>query len=678
MSVNLAQVAAVAMPAAVLVRLATIAAAILLGRRGSAARTIALAGSIAASAVTVAAACHVLGGGSVGGVLLHHAASDVVLTYSMTPLSAWFVMVFGLIAIPVTIYSASYFAHAIAPARMAAVSAAFSVMLGAVELVFVAADILTFLLAWELMTLATAMLVASSHEDRSNRRAAYLYLVMSHVGTGCLLAAFLVLAAAAGSWSLPSLLAGHLVSGYTRAAVFVLFVIGFGVKAGLIPFHVWLPEAHPAAPSSISALMSAVLVTAGIYGLVRVCAFGLGTPDASWGVTFMALGALSALLGVLYALTQGDLKRLLAYSTIENSGIVVLGLGAAMLALSYGRGGIATVAIAASLTHVLNHAAFKALLFLSAGSVVMQAGTRRLEQLGGLLRRMPWTGSLFVVGALAIAGLPPLNGFVSEWLTFQALLLGFGATPGFVRLIHPLSAALLALTTALAAACFVRVVGICFLALPRTEMAAAAVEVSPAMWVPQASLAMLCVALGLLPGMVLSGLGHIVTSLPGLEPVALVAWGSTGVASPGRSFDHLVPAMVGIALLVAVTAGALVARRHAVRRAPTWGCGGVLSARTQYTATAFSKPLLMIFRAVYRPTREVEALAEVSPYYPQEVRYRSAIEPTFERYVYGPVLRIVLRVATGMKALQAGSLHAYLAYVLVLGVLLLLWLGGSK
>ena len=680
MSVNLGQLAAVAVPAAVLIRLVTVAAAIVLGRRGAAARTIALTGSIVASVMTIAAAVHVLGGGgAVAGVLLHHAASGAVLTFSMTPLSAWFVMVFGVIAIPITVYSASYFPHAIPPARMAAVSAAFNVMLGAVEVVFVAADVLTFVFAWELMTLATAMLVASGHEERGNRRAGYLYLVMSHVGTGCLLAAFLILAAAAGSLSLPSLLAGHLVAGYTRTAVFLLFLVGFGVKAGLIPFHVWLPEAHPAAPSSISALMSAVLITAGLYGLVRVCAFGLGTPDVIWGVAFMGLGALSAILGVLYALTQGDLKRLLAYSTIENSGIVVLGLGAAMLALAYGRGGIATVAIAASLAHVLNHAAFKGLLFLGVGSVVMQTGTRRVEQFGGLLRRMPWTGSLFLVGALAIAGLPPLNGFVSEWLTFQALLLGFGATPGFVRLIHPLSAALLALTTALAAACFVRVAGICFLALPRSEAAAAAGEVPAAMWIPQAALALLCVALGLMPGVVLSALGAIVTSLPGLQPVPLVMWGSTGIASPARTFDHLVPATFAVALLAAVTVGALAARRRAVvRRVPAWGCGGVLSAQTQYTATAFSKPLLMIFRAVYRPTREVEALADVSPYYPQEVRYRSVIEPTFERYVYSPVLRAVLRVANGMKALQAGSLHAYLAYVLALGVLLLLWLGGSK
>jgi hydrogenase-4 component B len=666
-------------PAAVAIRLATVAATLLLARLTSTCRVVALSGSMLASAVTVYAATHVLvTGRALDGVILRHAASAIVFSYSITPLSAWFLMVFGVIAIPVAVYSVGYFAHSIAPARMPIVGAAFNIMLGAVELVFVAGDVITFLFAWELMTLATAALVATDHEEGSSRRAGYLYLVMSHVGTGCLVAGFLTLAAASGSLSLSSLLAGDLVSGFTRDAMFALFFVGFGVKAGVIPFHVWLPEAHPAAPSSISALMSAVLITAGIYGLFKVCAFGLGIPTVNWGLTLMGLGTLSAILGVLYALSQSDLKRLLAYSTIENAGIMVLALGAAMLALAYGRVELATVAVAASLAHVLNHAVFKGLLFLGAGSVVMGTGTRQLEQFGGLLRRMPWTGLFFLVGAMAIAGLPLLNGFVSEWLTFQALLLGFSSTPGLMRLNYPLSAALLALTSALAAACFVKVFGISFLALPRSSGAADAHEAPRSMLVPQASLAVLCFGLGLFPGIVLSTLSGVLASLPGLQPAGIGS-GPMGMTSTVGSFDHVVPALFGVALLGAVSGAGMLASRTApaIRRVPTWGCGGELSARTEYTATAFSKPLMMIFRAVYRPTRQVEALADVSPYFPQEVRYRSDIEPTFERYVYDPLLRAVLRVANGMKVLQAGSLHAYLAYVLVLGVLLLLWLGGT-
>jgi len=599
-----------------------------------------------------------------------------VLSYSITPLSGWFLLVLGIVAIPVALYSAAYFAHAVAPPRTPFVCAAFNVLLGSVELVFAAGDAIVLLYAWELMTLATAALVATEHGEGASRRAAYLYLVMSHVGTGCLVAAFLVLGVNARSMSLSDLLAGHVAAGPVRDGLFTLFFIGFGVKAGVIPLHVWLPEAHPAAPSSISALMSAVLITAGVYGLFRVCAFGLGQPSIAWGLTFMAVGTLSAILGVLYALTQNDLKRLLAYSTIENAGIIILGIGAAVMAMAYDRHDLAVVAVAASLAHVLNHAVFKGLLFLSAGSVVMATGTRRLEEFGGLLRRMPWTGLFFLVGAMAISGLPLLNGFVSEWLTFQALLLGFASTPGLVRLNFPLSGALLALTSALAAACFVRAFGMSFLALPRSRAADQARESPAMMLVAQAFLAVLCIALGLFPGTVVRVLNLVIVSLPGLSPRPGMAQGALGIAS---ELDHVFPSFLAVALVSGLAVAAWVTSRVAlaVRRVPTWGCGGVLTPRTEYTATAFSKPLVMIFRAVYRPTREVEALADVSPYFPQEVRYRAAIEPTFERFIYRPLLRGVLGVADGMKVLQAGSLHAYLAYVLVLAIMLLMWLGGT-
>jgi len=668
-------------PAALAIRMAAIVSTIVLARNTRACRLVAMGGSILASVITVTVAMTVVRSGqSADGVLFNHLASGIVFSYAVTPLSAWFLLVLGLVAVPVAVYSTAYFAHAVTPARTAGVGAMFNTLLGAVEMVFVADGVITFLFAWELMTLATALLVATDHHVRASRRAAYLYLVMSHVGTGCLVAAFLVLAAQTGSSSFPVLLAGHVASGPLRNGLFALFFLGFGVKAGTVPLHVWLPEAHPAAPSSISALMSAVLITAGLYGLFRVCAFGLGVPTVRWGLTLMALGALSAILGVLYALTQNDVKRLLAYSTIENAGLIVLSLGAAMVALAYGKSELATVAVAASLAHVLNHAVFKGLLFLGAGSVVMAAGTRQLEEFGGLLRRMPWTGLFFLVGAMAISGLPLLNGFTSEWLMFQALLLGFASTPALVRLIFPLCGALLALTTALAAACFVRAFGISFLALPRSAAAAEAEESPAAMLVPQAILAALCIGLGLFPAVVLRALGGVMTFLPGLAPATALAGDGLGMVSSPISFDHVAPVMLAGALLAASGVAVALARRRgvALRRVPTWGCGGQLTAATEYTATAFSKPLMMIFRAIYRPTREVETLTEVSPYFPREVRYRAAIEPTFERYVYRPLVDAVLRVAEGMKVLQAGSLHAYLAYVLVLGVLLLLWLGGTS
>jgi hydrogenase-4 component B len=527
------------------------------------------------------------------------------------------------------------------------------------------------------MTLTNAALVATEHERRDTRRAAFLYLAMSHVATGCLIAGFLVLARSAPSTGFDRLLAGDVLApGPARNAVFLLFLAGFGVKAGTIPLHVWLPEAHPAAPTPISALMSGVVIKAGVYGLFRVCAFGLGTPPLAWGVLVLACGGASAVLGVLYALMQHDLKRLLAYHSIENVGLILLGLGAGMMALAAGRGELAALGVAASLLHTLNHALFKGLLFLGAGGVVAAARTRQVEELGGLARRMPWTAVFFLVGAAAISGLPLLNGFVSEWLLYQSFLFGFQSFPAaLVRFLFPVAGAVLALTGALAAACFVKAFGITFLALPRSDGAVGARESPAAMLAPQAALAALCLALGLVPGPLLALVRGVAGSLPGVSPAPEMVRGLFAIApGPGR-FDHLAPALVAVAVLGGLAlAGALtLVAAYAVRRVPTWGCGGELTARTEYTATAFSKPLMMIFQAVYRPTREVETVGEA--HFPREVRYRAEIEPTFERFLYGPLTRGVLGAAERLKVIQAGSLHAYLAYVivLVLALVLLLW-----
>jgi hydrogenase-4 component B len=664
------------LPAALTLRMGIIALTLLVSRRSTMASRVAFLGSTIASIVTGVTALHVLRTGSaVRGALFAHQASGFSLGYTVDTLSAWFLLVLSALAVPIAVFSVGYVGHHHLRGKSAFIGIAFNLLLGAVEVVFAAADVITFLFAWELMTLTNAALVTTEHEERANRRAAYLYLVMSHVGTGCLMAGFWIAGSMAGSLAFATLWSGGAVFEPMRDVLFGLFFIGFAVKAGVIPLHVWLPEAHPAAPSNISALMSGVIIKTGIYGIVRICAFGLGTPRLSWGVLVVVLGGVSAVLGVLYALMQHDLKRLLAYHSIENIGIILLGLGAAMMAVAYGRPDLAAIGVAASLYHVFNHAVFKGLLFLGAGGVVMTAGTRQIEQFGGLLRRMPWTGLFFLIGAMAISGLPPLNGFASEWLTFQAFLFGFrGSTAPLVHFLFPVGGAVLALTTALAAACFVKAFGISFLALPRSRAAADARESSAVMLIPQAYLALLCVALGLFPGVVVRTLGGVIASLPGLPTRQDLVRGPLGMTSGLSSFDALMPVALGAALLLGCAVAAWLTTRAGVvaRRVPTWGCGGELTARTEYTATAFSKPLMMIFRAVYRPTREVESLANVSPYFPHEVRYHAEIEPTFERFVYGPLLRLVLRVANGLKVVQAGSLHAYLAYVIALVVWLML------
>jgi len=673
--------AAAWLPAALAVRLGSVALALAFAGRPGLSRRAALAGSCLASLVTGMLAVHVLTTGqSIHGELLQHGASGFSLGFAVDRLSAWFLLVLSLLASAIAVYSVAYLGHGTLDRRSPFVGVGFSVLVGAVELVFAASGIIAFLFAWELMALVNAALVTTEHERRDTRRAAFLYLAMSHVGTGCLIGGFLLLARAASSLSFEHVLAGNVLSpGPARNAAFLLFFAGFGVKAGVIPLHVWLPEAHPAAPSSISALMSAVIIKTGIYGIFRVCAFGLGEPPLAWGVLVLACGGASAILGVLYALMQHDLKRLLAYHSIENIGIILLGLGAGMMALSAGRGELAAVGIAASLFHVLNHALFKGLLFLSAGGVVMAAGTRQIEEMGGLARRMPWTALFFLVGAAAISGLPLLNGFVSEWLLFQAFLFGFHlSSEALVRFLFPVAGALLALTSALAAACFVKAFGITFLALPRGEGAEKAHESPALMLVPQGVLAGMCLVLGLAPGWVLQVLRGVAGSLPGVRPAPEMVRGWFAIAPGPGHFDHLVPPLVAGAVLAGLAvAGAMsLSVGYAVRRVPTWGCGGELTARTEYTATAFSKPLMMIFRAVYRPTREVETVGEA--HFPREVKYRAEIEPTFERFLYGPLTRGVMGAAERMKVIQAGSLHAYLAYVivLVLSLVLLLWWRG--
>lgn len=661
-------------PAVVALRLAGVALALALGRRPAACRAVGFSVAALASLVGGAGALAVLvSGRGAAGVLLAHEATGLALSYRVDALSAWFLLVLAALGLPIAVYSAGYLAHAIAPARTAFAAAAFNVVMGALECVFAADNVVAFLFAWELMTLTTAALVTTQHEKRSNRRAAFLYLVLSHIGTGFLMAAFFTLVSVHGSLDFRDLFGSQARPEHVRHVVFGLLLLGFGVKAGVIPLHVWLPEAHPAAPSNISALMSAVMIKTGIYGLFRFCAFGLGVPELAWGVVVLGLGAVSMVLGVLYALTQHDLKRLLAYHSIENIGIILLGLGVGMVATSCGLPGIAALGLAGGLFHTLNHALFKGLLFLGAGGVAAATGTRHMEHMGGLARSMPWTAAFFVTGAAAISGLPFLNGFASEWLVFQSLLRGFQAsTEPFARVAFPLAGALLALTGGLAAACFVKAFGVVFLALPRSAAATQAREATAVMLAPQALLAAACVALGLFPGVVVAPLGRVTGVLLSAGAARATVPAAARFAPAAGAFDWLnVPLLLAAALPALLLGAALGRGRVLPRRVPTWGCGGVLAPGNEYTATAFAKPLMMIFSSIYRPTREVSTVAS-TPYFSAEVRYRAQVEPTFERFIYEPLTRVVLSVAGRLRVLQAGSLHTYLSYVMALILFLIL------
>jgi hydrogenase-4 component B len=429
----------------------------------------------------------------------------------------------------------------------------------------------------------------------------------------------------------------------------------------------------------VSAFLSGVIIKTGIYGMTRVFFDFLGTPPMWWGVTVLVIGTISAVLGVLYALMQHDLKRLLAYHSIENIGIILMGFGASLMFLHTGHPLLATLALIAGLYHTINHAVFKGLLFLGAGAVLHATHTRDMEHMGGLAKRMPQTAFFFLVGAVAISALPPLNGFVSEWLTYQSLLQGFGSTDSLLRLMFPIGGALLALTSALAAACFVKAFGITFLAQPRSEAAKQANEAPLTMLLGQGVLVAACVFLGLFPTVFLRVLDPLTQQLTGLQISQQLTLANglvlSGVNQAGGTVSTLGIAVLGVALLFIPLALWLVfGQKTKTRIGPTWDCGlKGLTPRMEYTATGFSKPIRMIFKALFRPRREVQREYDFSPYFTTSIRFEAHVEEVFETRIYRPLQRQVLRLSRRMRALQAGSLQAYLIYIFITLLLLLLF-----
>jgi hydrogenase-4 component B len=606
------------------------------------------------------------------------------MSLALDGLSAFFLLVVALITAATAIYGPSYLStHAKAPLVQTCALGGF---VACMALVCCAGDGLTFLLAWEGMTLASYVLVVCDTRSEENARAGLLYLVMAHAGTAALLVVFLTLADRAQGFDFVTLrAAAHGLDDGTRTTLFMLALGGFGAKAGVVPLHVWLPKAHPAAPSHASALMSGVMLKVAIYGIFRF-GFDLLAPEsgplpASWGWTVLLLGTVSAVMGVLLALQQHDLKRLLAFHSVENVGIILIGAGVAML-LGGGRAAqpLATLALAASLLHTLNHAAFKGLLFLGAGSVIKGTGVRNMEELGGLARRMPWTAWLFLLGAVAISALPPLNGFVSEWMTFQALLLGGAKLGGASGLLAGVAASMLALTGGLAAACFAKAFGVTFLG-PRTAHAEHATESPAPMIAGMLLLAGLCVALGLAPGYGMHLLDRPTAELLGgygasavvtaRGPLVLSASGApAGLESTSISVTAVAALFGALAIFAWVLRGW--PRKSPRRLAPTWTCGMTPTSRFDYTATAFAKPLRLIFAAVYRPRRAVVKETGLSPYDTRHISYTGEVVDLAETVFYARLKRWITSGAHGIRVYSTGRIHGYIAFVLVTLVVALL------
>jgi hydrogenase-4 component B len=569
-------------------------------------------------------------------------------------LSAFFLGVLGVVGAPAFVFSMRYLEPTASGRAVGALGACFVL---ALALVLLARDPLTFLLGWELMTIVPAVVILATRGSSSAaRRSVFTYVAVTHLGGAGTWIAILLLADAGAIGDPAAIESGSAL----QSAIALAALAGMGTKAGLMPLHVWLPRAHPIAPAPVSALMSGVMIKVAIYGLVRVLVEWVGVLPAWFGVLVLALGAFSAVGGVVYALFQHDLKRLLALHSIENIGIITLGLGACLVLRSRGADEWAAFALAAALLHTLNHAVFKALLFLGAGAFERAVGSLELDRLGGLLRRMPWTGAAFLVGAMAIAGLPPLNGFASEWLTLQALL----HVPVYGELGDGLAGAIalaaLAATAGLAVLCFVKVVGLVLLGSPRRHAVAEAEEPPRLMVGALVFLALACVVLGVLPGLLF---GFLV----GLAPWPAAAPTSVGLDLPGTGS---LPTL-GIALvLVALTATLALARgRRSAAAAPTWVCGQPVENRLAWTSAGFTKPLRLVLETILRPEREIAVRTEGGVV--QGVSYSGHVPHLIDERLYRPVVRVSLAAATHARRLQSGSLGLYTVYLIGLVLVLL-------
>jgi len=585
------------------------------------------------------------------------------LYLTLDPLAAFFLIPIFLIASLAALYGTEYLEVYRGRKEIAPPWFFLNILTASMTAVILAHNAILFLMAWETMALSSFFLVTFEDEKETTRQAGWTYLVASHTGTAFLLVMFILLGRHNGSLDFD-----HLSVSSGSGILFALALVGFGVKAGFIPLHVWLPEAHPAAPSHISAIMSAVMIKTGIYGLLRVLTF-LGPMQAWWGLVLCVIGLSSGILGVLFALAQHDLKRLLAYHSVENIGIIALGLGVGIIGVSTGQSFVAVAGFAGALLHVLNHALFKGLLFLDAGNISHATHTREIDQLGGLLRRMPATATTFLIGAAAISGLPPLNGFVSEFLIYLASFRQIVSTQ--TSSIVPMLASIsgLALIGGLALACFTKAFGIVFLGQPRNECAEHAREVGFAMLGPALVLASGCVLIGLFGAVVVEAMKPLICNVTGLMSADV----ERDLAEAGNSIARIGAFTACVIVLVALLALArtrLLSLRK-VSTAPTWDCGYANpSARMQYTASSFANPLTESF-AMLLQTRET--LTGVQGLFPDKAEFHSHTDDLFRNRLFEPLFHTIGRAIAVLRPLQQGRVQLYVLYIAVVLLVLLLW-----
>jgi hydrogenase-4 component B len=622
-------------------------------------------GALACVGIALLAGAFLAYGHATQVLILPAGLPDLPFHLRLDALSAFFLLLLGVAGAGISTFAAGYFraGEGTAPGLL---GLQYHVFLASMVVVILANDAYLFLLAWETMALSSYFLVTSQHRIPEIRRAGFLYLLMAHLGAICILLSFGVMGS--GNWQLTfDAMRGNSLTPAWASVAFVLALLGFGAKAGLVPMHVWLPEAHPAAPSPVSAMMSGLMLKTAIYGVLRVSFDLLHVRFWQWGVLVLGLGMFSALFGAVFAAVQTDMKRLLAYSSIENIGLIFTGIGLSMLFEAGNLPLFAALALAAALIHALNHSLFKSLLFLATGSVLHATKQRSLGKLGGLIRHMPWVAALALVGTLSIAGLPPFNGFVSEWLLLQSFLFTPQLPHAFINMLIPLGAAVLALTVALAAYVMVKFYGVIFLGQPREPLLAHAHDAN---WLERIGLIWLaagCVAIGVLPQFVLRAAGAVTGLLLGSAVAPSPSlWSIAPIAPEQASYSGLI-FLLGIIGVVGVTYVTVRILAHGrIRRTAAWDCGYPWqTSRMQDTAEGFGQPIRHMFGAFFCMERELPSPTDSAP------RYRIHIEDRFWRVVYRPTARGVQKVADAVSVLQGGRLAIYLlfSFLTLLGLL---------
>ena len=615
-------------------------------------RTLSLSCTILASLLLGLVSVAVLVGGNTIGFTLYRPLDEFSLGFTIDRLAAFFLLVIAAVSAPVALYASEYYEYLEGGSRRNLLAGCTNLFILAMVLVVASADMLGFFFFWELMAAASFLLVMYEYGDPGTQKAGIFYFIMTQLSTLFVLFGIIALSLRTGSFAFSGV---AVPADPVVIAAFLSLFLGFSIKAGIIPFHKWLPYAHPASPTPVSALMSGVMLKIAVYGLVRFL-LDIFAPDLWWGILILLAGVISAVLGVIYALKEHDIKGMLAYSSIENIGIIFMGIGLFVIFSAENLPGLATISLLAALFHSLNHALFKSLLFLSAGSVVHATHTRDIEHMGGLARRMPGTSALFFTGSAAIAALPPLNGFASELLLFIAIFTSITVVDPLLKVLFLVCLALFALTSALAAACFVKAFGSVFLALPRSPESAGAEEVPRVMLAGPALLALACIILGL-----------------GAYQLFIIA-----------GFSVPLPDMMLVGLLLVVMAALTWIVLHftasrAERTSGTWGCGVHLQeASAEYTGHGFSEPLDIIFSSIYRTRiRNERVFFDQKNSIFREGTAEIRLMKVFEEYLYLPAARLSLVSATRISRFQNGCLDTYLLYVFITVIAIMVFLGWS-